>query len=219
MFKRIVDPAFDMDAPVRKDDSLRDYQFYSYYAPQPNLRSRIDLQVQDTSKYFLPCEAFIEVIGELVTNVAADTPYADDDKLRVGFVNNGIMALFGSARYLIDGKEIESIEHDVDVATTIIGLARYSDDYTRSAGPSMMFAKDITDKADHLQYIKVLTPQDTSEANQQHAANPERRARPGAAFDIIQNTKSRVCNTKSGITRATPTVFMRDSAASHFWIL
>ena len=52
------------------------------------------------------------------------------------------MALFDSAKYLIDGKEIESIERAVDVATTIIGLARYSDDYTRSAGPSMMFAKD-----------------------------------------------------------------------------
>ena len=60
-----------------------------------------------------------------------------------------IMALFDSARYLIDGKEIESIEKDVDVATTIIGLARYSDDYTRSAGPSMIFSKDTSDHPDH----------------------------------------------------------------------
>ncbi|KAL3864654.1 hypothetical protein ACJMK2_006318 [Sinanodonta woodiana] len=143
MFKRIVDPAFDIDAPVRKDDSVRDYQYYSYHAVQPNLRSRIELQVQDTSKYFLPCEAFIEVEGELV--LATDTPAVPAPYpagTQVGLVNNGIMALFESARYLIDGKEIESIERDVDVATTIIGLARYSDDYTRSAGSSMMFAKD-----------------------------------------------------------------------------
>ena len=165
MFKRTADPAFDMEAPVRKDDSVRDYQYYSYHAIQPNLRSRIELQVQDTSKYFLPCEAFIEIEGKLVTNVAADTPYADDQNVRVGFVNNGIMALFESARYLIDGKEIESIDREVDVATTIIGLARYSDDYTRSAGPSMMFAKDTSDNADHLQYIKLLTPHGTSVVN------------------------------------------------------
>jgi hypothetical protein len=185
MFKRTADPALDMEAPVRKDDSVRDYQYYSYHAIQPDLRSRIELQVQDTSKYFLPCEAFIEIEGKLVTNVAADTPYANDPNIRVGFVNNGIMALFESARYLIDGKEIESIDREVDVATTIIGLARYSDDYTRSAGPSMMFAKDTSDNADHLQYIKVLTPQDTSVDNQREATNPERRARPGAAFDIL----------------------------------
>ncbi len=90
-FKKIADPAFDMAAPVNKDDSVRDYQYYSYHAVQPNLRSRIELQVQDTSKYFLPCEAFIEVEGELVTNVAANTPYADDANVRVGFVNNGVI--------------------------------------------------------------------------------------------------------------------------------
>jgi len=111
MFKRTADPAFDMDAPVRKDDSVRDYQFYSYYAVQPNIRSRIELQVHDTSKYFVPCEAFIEVEGELVQNTdtpAVPAPYPEGTK--VGLVNNGIMALFESARYLIDGKEIESIE-------------------------------------------------------------------------------------------------------------
>ena len=185
MFKRKVDPAFDMDAPVRKDDSVRDYQYYSYHAIQPNLRSRIELQVQDTSKYFLPCEAFNEVEGELVTNVAADTPYDNNQNIRVGFVNNGIMALLESARYLIDGKEIESIDREVDVATTIIGLARYSDDYTRSAGPSMMFAKDNSDHPNHFQYIKVRTSQNTSE-NDQLAAHPDREARPAAEFDIIK---------------------------------
>ena len=110
----------------------------------------------------MPCEAFIEIEGELVTNVAANAPCPDDPNVRVGFVNNGIMALFENARYLIDGKEIESIEREVDVATTIIGLARYSHDYTRSAGPSMMFAKDTSDHPDHLQYIKVLTARDTA---------------------------------------------------------
>jgi hypothetical protein len=132
MFKRQVDPAFDVDAPVRKDDSVRDYQYYSYPAALPYSRGRIELQVQDTSKWFLPCEAFIEFEGEMVTNDPANTPYAAEAK--IGFVNNGIMALFDNARYLIDGQSIEAIDNNVDVATTIIGLARYSDDYTRSSG-------------------------------------------------------------------------------------
>ncbi len=53
---------------------------------------------------------------------------------------------------MIDGKNIESIQKDVDVATTIIGLARYSDDYSRSAGPSMMFTKDTTDHPNYVPY-------------------------------------------------------------------
>jgi hypothetical protein len=46
---------------------------------------------------------------------------------------------------MIDGKHIESCLENVDIATTILGLARYSDDYSRSAGPSMMFSKDTND--------------------------------------------------------------------------
>ena len=95
MFKRTIDPAFDKEAPVRKDDSVRDYQYCAYYAIQPNLPSRIELQVHDTSRYFLPYEEFIEIEGELIQ--ADGNPYANDAKVRVGFVKNGIMALFSSA--------------------------------------------------------------------------------------------------------------------------
>ena len=187
-FKKIADPAFDMAAPVNKDDSKTNYQYYAYPAIQPNQRGgRIELQVQDTSRYFLPCEAFIEFEGELVTNVAANTAYANEAKIRVGFVNNGIMALFNSARYLIDGKEIESIDQDVDIATTIIGLARYSDDYTRSAGPSMMFAKDTNDHPENNKYIKLRTPRGTSGADgTAQPVDEEHEDQPGAAFDIIK---------------------------------
>ena len=48
----------------------------------------------------------------------------------------------------------------------------------------MMLAKDNSNPPDNLQYMKVLTPQVTLVADQQEAANPERRARPGAAFGI-----------------------------------
>ena len=65
-----------MDSPVRKDDYVRDYQFYLYEEIQSDLKSRIELQVEDTSKYFLPCEAFIEGEGE---RIQADyNQYAND---------------------------------------------------------------------------------------------------------------------------------------------
>ena len=92
MFKRISDPAFDMDAPVLKDESIHDYQYYSYDARIPNQRGRIELQVHDTSRYFLPSEAFIEIEGEILKT--DNTEYAAE--ISVDFVNNGIMALFDS---------------------------------------------------------------------------------------------------------------------------
>ena len=57
------------------------------------------------------------------------------------------MALFSSAQYYINSTKIEAIDNDI--AITITGLARYSDDFIKSAGHSMMFTKDITDNADN----------------------------------------------------------------------
>jgi hypothetical protein len=142
-----------MDAPLLKDESVRDYQYYSYDARDPDQRGgRIELQVQDTSRYFLPAEAFIEVEGEILNNANPAAPLAYGYDVSVAFVNNGIMALFDSATYMIDGRNIESIQKDVDVATTILGLARYSDDYSRSAGPSMMFVKDTSNSPEYKKY-------------------------------------------------------------------
>jgi hypothetical protein len=75
MFKRISDPAFDIDAPVLKDESVRDYQYYSFDARTPNDSGRTELQVHDTSRHFLPAEAFIEVEGEILkTDNTANEP-------------------------------------------------------------------------------------------------------------------------------------------------
>ena len=143
MFEDIPSEEFDLTAPVMRDRSLKNYQMFSYDAKNANERGRIDLQIQDTSLNFLPHEGYIEVEG-MIKRVNPAGNYAADAK--VGFVNNGIMALFESANYLIDGKEIESIQSDLGVVTNILGLARYSDDYQRTIGPSMMFHKDTSDK-------------------------------------------------------------------------
>ncbi|KAL3861948.1 hypothetical protein ACJMK2_007956 [Sinanodonta woodiana] len=134
-----------ISAKVYLDGSLKDYQMYSYDARVPNEPGRIELQVQDNSLYFLPHEGYIEVAVRIQRVHPAGNYDADAN---VGFVSNGIMALFNSARYLIDGKEIEAIQSDLGVATTILGLVTYSDDYQRTVGPSMMFHKDTADTAD-----------------------------------------------------------------------
>jgi len=146
MFKDISNIALDMDAEVLRDRSLRNYQLYSYRLANPNERGRIELQVQDSSRYFLPHEGYIEVEGR-ITRALDNTGYGIGD--RIGFVNNGIMALFNSAKYIIDGNEIQTISGHLGIATTILGLVHYSDDYQRTLGPSMMFHKDTTDQPEN----------------------------------------------------------------------
>ena len=89
----------------------------------------------------------------LVQNVDTYTLYDNLSTTPIGFVNNGIMALFSSAQYMINSNKIESIDNDVDIANTILGLVRYSDDYIRSAGYSMILAKDKHENADNNQFI------------------------------------------------------------------
>ena len=70
-----IDEAFAVDAKVRKNVSVKDYQYFSYSKSDPNLPGRLELRFDDTSKYYLPAEAFIEFEGQLT---AADgTAYAN----------------------------------------------------------------------------------------------------------------------------------------------
>ena len=54
MFKRISDQAFDMNAPILKNEPVGDYQYYSYDAHQPI--NVVEQQIQNTSRYFSPAE-------------------------------------------------------------------------------------------------------------------------------------------------------------------
>ena len=69
------------------------------------------------------------------------------------------MALFSRAQNVINATKIEAIDNDVDVATTIIGLARYSDDFIKSSGHSMISL--ITPMVIHLWHVdqrKMMDP-------------------------------------------------------------
>ena len=45
---------------------------------------------------------------------------------------------------MINGQEIEALNNNIDIATTILGLVSYSDDYAKTAGTSMFWAKDTS---------------------------------------------------------------------------
>ena len=56
------------------------------------------------------------------------------------------MHLFRSIRYELSGQEIESVTHPGQ-ATTMLGLLKYPDDFSKSKGLNQLWYKDTTDTA------------------------------------------------------------------------
>ena len=80
--------------------------------------------------------------GRLTKN--DDTAYADADA--VALCNNGIMCLFSNISYRLSSQEIESINHPGQ-ATTMLGLLKYSDDFSKAQGLNQLWQKDTASTA------------------------------------------------------------------------
>lgn len=139
-FTDINDPILDLEGSPMKDESVEHIEWYEYQPQSANARQNVEIWVNNTDQYTLPCEAYLQISGQLTK--ADDTNYNENDQ--VALVNNGIMALFDTARYTINGQEIEALNNNMDIATTILGLVSYSDDYAKTAGTSMFWAKDTS---------------------------------------------------------------------------
>ena len=140
-FANVSDPVLDLSSAPLRDDSLEDISWFEYAPQNPGARQNLLLTVNNADQYALPSEAYLQVSGKLV-KAAGDAAYASADV--VALVNNGIMALFESVSYWINGVEVEALNNNVDIATTILGLVRYSDDYAKTTGTSLLWAKDTS---------------------------------------------------------------------------
>ena len=131
------------DIPV--DDSIYDYK-YKEYNPMVGTdynRGSIVLTIEAQDIYTQPSESFLIIEGRLVKN-ARDlnrnfVPYADADL--VTLINNGIMYLFSDVRYHRASHEIEVLQNPGH-ATTMLGLLKYPDDFSKSFGINQLWLKD-----------------------------------------------------------------------------
>ena len=132
--------------PILKDDSIDKYEEIAYEpVAGTNLNSsgqdiRITIETQDIFTH--PSESYLIVGGEL--RKENDNRYADDDP--IALTNNGIMHLFKRIRYDLSGQEIENIMN-VGQATTMLGLLKYPDDFSKSKGLNQLWYKDTTNTA------------------------------------------------------------------------
>lgn len=75
---------------------------------------------------------------------ADGTEYANAEN--VAITNNGLMHLFSNIKYQFSGQEIESLFYPGQ-ATTILGLLKYPDDFSKSQGLNQLWYKDTTSAA------------------------------------------------------------------------
>ena len=132
--------------PILSDDSIDKYEDVEYEpVAGTNLNSsgqdiRLTIETQDIFTH--PSESFLIIEGELRKN--DNNHYANDDP--IALTNNGMMHLFKRIRYDLSGHEIENIMN-VGQATTMLGLLKYPDHFSKSKGLNQLWYKDTTDTA------------------------------------------------------------------------
>ena len=125
------------DIPV--DDSIYEYE-YKEYNPivGTNLnRGSIVLTIEAQDIYTHPAESFLVIEGQLLN--INDNPYGNNDTATL--INNGIMYLFSDVRFHLASHEIEVLQNPGH-ATTMLGLLKYPDDFSKSQGLNQLWVKD-----------------------------------------------------------------------------
>ena len=137
------------DIPV--DDSIYDYE-YKEYNPIVGTdlnRGSIVLTIESQDIYTHPAESFLVIDGELRKkdrDGAGRVQYYADAGI-VSLINNGLMYLFSDVRYHLAIHEIEVLQNPGQ-ATTMLGLLKYPDDFTKSQGLNQLWVPDTNNDAD-----------------------------------------------------------------------
>ena len=137
--------------PILKDDSIDKYEDIAYEKiagtnlNAPGQDIRLTIETQDIFTY--PSESYLIVEGYLEKDVNPPnaTEYNRDTDL-ITLTNNGIMHLFKRIRYDLSGQEIENLVHPGQ-ATTMLGLLKYPDDFSKSKGLNQLWYKDTNTNA------------------------------------------------------------------------
>ena len=154
------------DIPV--DDSIYDYEYKEYNpiaGTDPN-RGSIVITIEAQDIYTHPAESFLIIDGQLRKKdpdagpnpPAGNVAYADADVITL--INNGMMYLFSDVRYHLASHEIEVLQNPGQ-ATTMLGMLKYPDDFTKSQGLNQLWLPDeriednnVANKVDNNGYKK-----------------------------------------------------------------
>ena len=128
------------DIPV--DDSIYEYE-YKEYNPITGTdlnRGSIVITIESQDIYTHPAESFLIIEGELIKD--NNNRYLVDDE--VALINNGLMYLFSNVRFHLASHEIE-VSQNPGHATTMLGMLKFPDDFSKSQGLNQCWIKDTGD--------------------------------------------------------------------------
>ena len=119
--------------PISSDKSIDKYEDTEYEpVTGTNLNNHggnIRLVVQNQDIFTHPSESFLIIEGRLTK--ADNNSYGNNDLITL--TDNAMMHLFKNIRYELSGQEIENIMYPGE-ATTMLGLLKYPDDFSKSKG-------------------------------------------------------------------------------------
>ena len=129
--------------PILKDDSIDKYEDILYEpvtgANKNSAGQDIRLIIESQDIFTHPSESYLIIEGRLLRDNG--NSYGNNDP--VTLTNNGIMYLFKRIRYDLSGQEIENVINPGQ-ATTMLGLLKYPDDFSKSKGLNQLWYKDTT---------------------------------------------------------------------------
>ena len=139
------------DIPV--DDSIYEYEYKEYnpIVGRDLNRGSIVITIESQDIYTHPAESSLVIEGRLIKRAPApgpaggDAPYINADNITI--TNNGLMYLFSDVRYHLASHEIEVLQNPGH-ATTMLGLLKYPDDFSKSFGINQLWYKDTNVDAD-----------------------------------------------------------------------
>ena len=142
-----------------EDESIRSYECYEYQpitGTQLNNSGEIRITVESQDEFFHPHDSYLVFEGKLV-KVAASAVYADADV--VTLTSNALMYIFSNIKYELSGHDTESINYPGQ-ATTMFGLLKYSNNFSKSQGLNQCWYKDTSTTADLTTNLGIKLRQD-----------------------------------------------------------
>ena len=132
---------------ITSDTSIDEYEYFEYgpivgaNLNNPGGDIRITIETQDIFTH--PSESFLHIKGQLTKD--DDTLYDGADV--ISLTNNGTMYLFKNFKYKLSEIVIEQVQYS-GLATTMLGLLKYQDGFSKSQGLDQLWYKDTDTTAD-----------------------------------------------------------------------
>ena len=137
---------FRITDPTPSDNSIDRYEDIEYEpvaGTSLNSPGDIRLYIETQDIFTHPSKSFLIIEGRLLK--ADNNSYGNADL--ISLTNNAMMHLFKNIRYELLGQEIENIMHSGQ-ATTMLGLSKYPDDFSKSKGLNQLWYKDSSTTAE-----------------------------------------------------------------------